>query len=834
MTRRRILLAELYPRVPQPSVMARWSSTDKHADIALSGGDLTANKSAVHATNWACVRASQPVAAGRWYWETTIAFTGTADVAIGLATSTASLGAVPGGDAASIALRRDGSLRSAGATLGSIGPMATGAVVQILLDYDAAALTVSVAGGSSARIDLPALLAGSALYPIAGMLRPSGATVSTTANFGTSPFLGIVPDGASAGLYVTPPSVATVLYLSSEAFSDSARQYDARISGKDFDVEIEREGSCWVWGNQSVSRRGSIAFVNADGGIDGWRDLEWRDAYVVLFSGFEGDSRTAFRAWAYSRVDTLEVTRDREIVLNLADPLSAIDKPLQPKLFPDSQPNAQAAGRPLPIVYGAPRYCTGIRLDTNPTVRNYQLADVQSGIVSISDVYDNGNRFWSADDPFTPHAAITAANGGDFTGWAGTPTVPSGWTARTPFGDATDRFIAAAGGMRCQSGFQAATTLAHSVALHSSTRYAITLTCSDVPTAGLLTFAVGSVTKALALSSTGPKSVTIDVTDTSTLAITMDGRPLDATIATLRANAVQVIDWTYYTDAGARIGFSLTNTPAGKITANPVTPRNTLASVADDIARYRFPLGKLPPDDGPPVDYMDVSGSATALSNAVPYEIAEFIDKPTTALALLRDVMDCWCGWLTSNRLGQIVFGRVDEPASTPALTLDATNVIDEPQIEDDTAKGLTLRIAGRRNHSVHSDNDIATSVTDAMRAELTREFGITCTGAPLLRPGAVNPAYEQAVSAPARATLLQRREHIQAEANRVATLWRPKRSIYRVAALLGATDSDSLEPGQTVRLVWPRYGLQGGKNLLVVGVRSRFFSRRVDLKLWG
>jgi hypothetical protein len=139
-----------------------------------------------------------------------------------------------------------------------------------------------------------------------------------------------------------------------------------------------------------------------------------------------------------------------------------------------------------------------------------------------------------------------------------------------------------------------------------------------------------------------------------------------------------------------------------------------------------------------------------------------------------------------------------------------------------------------RRNHSPHSDGDILASVSDDLRTELKSELTITRTGAPALSTGIVSAAYAQAIAAPVKATLIQDAESIQTESSRVATLWRPNRFFYQVTALLTAAAADALEPGMSVLLVWPHYGLAAGKNLLVVGVRSRFFSRRVDLKLWG
>mgnify|MGYP000311774915 CR=1 FL=1 len=132
-----------------------------------------------------------------------------------------------------------------------------------------------------------------------------------------------------------------------------------------------------------------------------------------------------------------------------------------------------------------------------------------------------------------------------------------------------------------------------------------------------------------------------------------------------------------------------------------------------------------------------------------------------------------------------------------------------------------------------HTDGEIVSGVPEDLATALQTEWGITVEGASSASEP-VSSAYAAAISAPAKGLPIRLREHLQALANRIATLWRPTRNFYQLTAILDATDADALEPGDTVQLVWPRWGLDAGKNLLVVGVRSRFFSRRVELKLWG
>lgn len=67
-----------------------WSPTDKHPDIALSAGNLTATKSAAGSA-WVAVRATQGYNLGKWYFE--VANSGSsAYLMVGVADAAANLG----------------------------------------------------------------------------------------------------------------------------------------------------------------------------------------------------------------------------------------------------------------------------------------------------------------------------------------------------------------------------------------------------------------------------------------------------------------------------------------------------------------------------------------------------------------------------------------------------------------------------------------------------------------------------------------------------------------------------------------------------------------------
>ncbi len=868
--KRRILLAEFAPLKPSLPTFCTWNPADKHADVALSNSNLTATKSTVHATNWACVRGTIPMRVGQWYWETTYNYTGTADLVAGIATPAHQLSWQPGNVQPSAITSIGGPLKNGDclmdkSLLVNVGAVPSGGVVRHWLDMDAAIYRVANGAGPWTVVHaddaINTIRRFDDWYPIAGFVRPLGETVSMTANFGASPFAYDPPASASHGLYTLPDPTTQAIYLGSEGFNTEATDtpasthYMGRIAG-DQDVEITREGSCFVWGNQVSARGGQVSVVNIDGALDEWLQWEWRDTPYTLLSGYEGDARDDFTTWSKGVVDRIVATPQRRLQILLADPLVLLDRPVQTAVYPDDQANAQARGQPKPITLGRPLYCEGVLLDTNPAARDYDLHDgwldaigaVGQYLTEITTIYDRGDAFSGPDDAYTASSPITGANGGDFSSWAGTPNVPAGWTALTEFGASNDRFVNVLNAARCQSGGAMQCAMRHSQTVAVG-RYEITFTVINAAGPGTIYFSVGNAIVGVDVVGTGAQSVFLDVYQTghaTTMAIGprlgQPGSTLDIRIDTLRMDSVHVVDWTYETDSKHAVGFHLANTPAGRIVANPVGPEITVGADTS-VAEYPRQLvswlaqrwWNLRGGSGG-VDF-DVT-TLGAIDAAAHYRMATYLRTPTTMLQLLRQIMDSLCGWASPGLDGLVRFGLVGEPdPALSELTLDESNIVGDIVLSIDAAKGLTQRISGRRNHSVHSDGDLVAGIDPDLKAELTTEWLTTASGAQAVEDSGlpVSAIYAAAANAEAQPTLLQDPADIQALANRVCTIWRQQRMFYDLTALCYRDAADELEPGDVVFLKWPRIeGLEDGIYLRVVSVRSRFFSRRVDLRLWG
>lgn len=708
---KRIMLVEVTPKEPVNPVYATWNPSDKHSEITLSNGNLTATKNVTHATNWRGVRSTVGISAEQWYWETTYSFAGaSADLAAGISRLDWDLVTQIGrgvplinGESLGGPIR-NGDCYYWNAVIANVGIVANSVVIRHWLDMDSRIYRIAVGAGSWATIRdesnwfsiYPSTVPW---YPGATFLRPSGTTCLITANFGASPFVYSPPPGVNRGVYAPQPHVPLNLYLSSDRFGTGSgdtpanQPYLARIVA-DQDVEETRAAGCWVWGNSSTAKAGQVVVTNIDGGLDDWAKYDWRDAQITIYEGEEGFARNQFTVWKQARVNMIRF-EERRISIQIADPLALYDTPIQTNVYPETHPIEAEIGNPIPISFGLPFYCTGVRI-TNLTAGAdafaWQFHDgIAPLLTSKGTIYDNGIDISSA-----------------CVAWPAAPPIK---------------------------------------------------------------------------------------------------------------------------------GFRVTGTaPKGKVTCSVSGNGSTTVLTIVQQAAARLPAHR---SYSPSITQQ--AGGVSGIGSWA----CIYIKQAKTILAVIREAMDSVCGWACPTRAGnELRLSRVRDPAGlTPVLELNRSNVEDGISVELDTANRLTTRLSGRRNWSPHAFNEIAASISDPasgsynpnLTENLQAEYMVTRDGTPVVVNGSqVSAAYEQARSAPAKATLLQESAHIKAEANRVCTLWYPTRHFVHLTAILTAVDAAALEPGDPVRLTWPRYGLDNGRTFIVASVTTRFWSRKVKLVLWG
>ena len=841
-SRRRIMLVEVSPRVPGTKTYATWNPSDKSANVTLIGSNLVAYAGP---TTFGAVRANVDLTAGQWYWEVTYTTLPNPGYVMAAGIGVMDAGTLSDGSFGfhnAPVLTQSGPRTTAGdcytaSTLtGNVGTIAASNVISFWYDADAGRMQVRKNGGAWQNLGRRVALTEDGWYPMAQLSRNG----RVTANFGASTFAYTPPHGVNAGVYsLTGKGNTTTLYLASEGLATGAADtpastlYDGRIAG-DVDLVTSREVGCWVWGNQTRSSRGTISIVATDGACDAWLGWEWRDAEVRIYSGYEGDARSAFVLRSVERVESVDLTRDR-FTITLADQLALLDVALPRPAYRASFANASAAGSPMPMAIGRPLYCEGVLRTTAGVGVDANTIDLSSDLVRVDALYDRGDAFsatpadWvyaqdgrgvrlasTPDQPVTAHLAgawkvagsdtITGANGGDFTSWSGVPyPVPSGWTQLGTAWTGTNRFLAGTpSGARILSDGSQMVQMFNSGSALAAGDWRITFNVTSVTTAGTICFIVAGQNTFARIDRVGTFSVVVRSGGGQLQFIAGHNGAvalgaIDVTITTMRARALTLIeqlgDWTTY----------LAQTLGG-------------AATLDTTA-------------------------LTALQTAAPYRLGHYADRDETILSVLRRTLDGWCGYLVPKRDGTLTVGRIEPPAAAADLVITAAQ-IREVKLSVDLAKGLTTRMACRRNHRVHSESEIASSVSAALRAELAAEWGAIRSAQPSVRAvgfAAGSPRREtvatttrHADGATPLATYLQDAEDDQAEISRVGTTWRVPRFFYAIECVLEAVIADTIEPGLTANVTWPRYALNAGRNLRLIGVRNGFWSRRVTLLAWG
>ena len=196
-----------------PPAPVTWSTTDKSANISISGGGLVAQ---AVAGGWKAGRATVARSGGKFYFEATI---GSGDLGVGLGNASAGLGNYIGADANGVFLYADPTYGRgvfiAGGSVGNwtSGTIAAGDVVQVAVDLGAKRLwakRVSDTTWNASATANPATGVGgydisgpaaSALFP-AVSIQNAGPTV--TGNFGASPFAAALPHGFASWDLSTP------------------------------------------------------------------------------------------------------------------------------------------------------------------------------------------------------------------------------------------------------------------------------------------------------------------------------------------------------------------------------------------------------------------------------------------------------------------------------------------------------------------------------------------------------------------------------------------------------------------------------------------------------
>lgn len=180
---------------------------------------------------------------------------------------------------------------------------------------------------------------------------------------------------------------------------------------------------------------------------------------------------------------------------------------------------------------------------------------------------------------------------------------------------------------------------------------------------------------------------------------------------------------------------------------------------------------------------------------------------------------------------GVLRFARLIDPdLATASIDLDRAFLGEDIIVVPDNAPNLTRRMGYRPNAAPMSASDFVTDLVDVpvqRRQELMGLYrGMVYSALPLASRYAAADRRNPMIS------LFWRPEDAQAEIDRICSLYAVERNFYRWN--LPAQPTLTLVPGQIVHVIYPKHGLQTGRNMLVAGVQQNRSTGRLSIRLWG
>ncbi len=258
----------------------------------------------------------------------------------------------------------------------------------------------------------------------------------------------------------------------------------------------------------------------------------------------------------------------------------------------------------------------------------------------------------------------------------------------------------------------------------------------------------------------------------------------------------------------------LGSSPAGTVTCDAATSETKAASLAALVAS----------DMGMTMSASDVS--ALNAANAAP--VGVWATDDTTAADVITQLLGSVGAWWGTDRFGALRCARLTTPAVTgtdiePAaiMSLSLLSTADA----DNGVPAKAVKLGWGRNCTVQ--DDLAGSVPADRKAWLADE---TRTARGENSNADIWPdAPEIEID-----TVLLDQSAAAAEAARLLTLYGQPRQLFEVRIRAASVTAAAYDLGATVTLTWPRFGLDAGKNLVVIGWQADFGLKEITLRLWG
>ena len=285
-------------------------------------------------------------------------------------------------------------------------------------------------------------------------------------------------------------------------------------------------------------------------------------------------------------------------------------------------------------------------------------------------------------------------------------------------------------------------------------------------------------------------------------------------------------DYTLYPDAGE---FILLSPPSGAITMDCRVSARTLPHIVAGLCQ----MAGVPFDAANLTAWPELNphrtGVAATLFGVTTTEnrqatIGIYLDREETIESALNDLCASLGGAYRITGAGVLQLFRIEAPAATVSLTLTADDIEERGMRMDTIEQPIKkLTFGWNKRWTVQDIDGLAGSVSVTGREFYSEEYteievSQSLDGYPEAREKVVDTLITGTTAAAA------------AEANRRLALRQVPRKQYRLTCYLTAYQAII---GETIRVIYPGFGFENGKNVRVIGIRRQLDERRMELTLW-
>jgi hypothetical protein len=242
----------------------------------------------------------------------------------------------------------------------------------------------------------------------------------------------------------------------------------------------------------------------------------------------------------------------------------------------------------------------------------------------------------------------------------------------------------------------------------------------------------------------------------------------------------------------------------------------TVADIVEEIVTSQGGLGAGDLD----------AASFTALNTANDATVGIYVDGASSrnVLQVLDELIASIGGYYGFDRSGKFQVGRLEAPGGTPAATFTNVEILDIER-QATALPVYRVRLGYQPNWTVQVEFQLQGGATAGRRAFTARDFRhVTALDGSVLTKHPLAGDLEIK-------TLLDGNADAGTEASRLLDLYKADRDLFRVRV---KTQPFALELAETVRLSYPRFALEAGKDFRVIGLVEDAAINEVELTLWG